>query len=644
MNTRSLYKKRNITKKTYKYFKDNLHKYLSIEEQSKIKGVNDLLKYRKYPKQIKIITTLQKSNPSYYEKKIKKQLLATDLYVTEDYPQIKLKYSKGNYKKYYIKKLCGSYDILNIDNLAKPFTYFSITPYLLNPSETHLLFGVDFLGNRCYHLFIKSLYSNEIKELLIPKHTMLDTSRLLNTDSTVSDTFTWLSDDSIAFIGLNRYYNEQTASVYNLDNTMYTFAKIPHGYFGDIDTTSDGDYVIFSILDYNSTEIYIMDNDKLKLGAPILKRQFSVSYPLIDHVDGEWILHEQNKGVDVLKRTKDFKTYQIDYINKNPNEQIVAVQFVEDTYIFTLCHLKGFKLYTLNCRGLSLKHDEPIGYIKFDINTMDNFHFYTSYYLSPTIKSDESYDPKYYEEKIYIKKDLHFTILAKHKPQDSKCLLIGYGAYNTIEVAKYSAHFVALILEGWTIVMAHLRGGGEYGYKGYNGGRLQHKKNTFLDFITTADYLVEHHITSYNKMAIWGRSAGGLLIANVLNMRPDICKMAILGSPFVTPMSTLSNYKNPLGLESISEFGKPSKNIDPISNINLNHDYPNIFIYANYYDTLVPYKESLMYYNAIKEAAVFKKKKIHIYIDNKYGHTQGSSKTSANHTFAIIFDQLNQII
>jgi len=213
MNTRSLYKKRNITKKSYKYFKNNLHKYLSIKEQSQIKGTNDLLKYKKYPKKVKIITTLtlQKSNTAYYEKKIRQQLLSTDLYVTEDYPQIKLKYSKGNYKKYYIKKLCGSYDILNIDKLAIPFTYFSITPFLLNPSKTHLLFGVDFIGNRCYHLFIKSLYSNEIKEIPIPKHTVLDTSRLSNTESTVSDTFTWLSDDSIAFIGLNRYYNQQTA-------------------------------------------------------------------------------------------------------------------------------------------------------------------------------------------------------------------------------------------------------------------------------------------------------------------------------------------------------------------------------------------------------------------------------------------------
>jgi len=647
MNTRSLYKKRNITKKSYKYFKDNLHKYLTIQEQSKMKGRNDLLKYKVYPKKMNILSTIQQKNVALYEKRIKEQLIATDLHVTTDYPQTKVKYSKGNYKKYYIQTLCARYDILNIDRLAKPFTYFSMTPFQLNPSDTHLLFGVDFIGNRCYHLFIKSLYSNEIKEIPIPKHNIVDTSRLLNHGATVSDTFTWLTDDSIAYIGLNQYYNQQTASVYHFNNKMYSFAKIKHGFFGDIDTTSDNEYVIFNISNYNSSEIYIMDNDKLKLGKPILKREFSVSYPFIDHVNGEWIIHEQNKGVDILKRTQDFKTYQIDYMNKNPNEQIVKVQYVDDTYIFTLCHLKGYKLYTYNCKGLKLQKEESIGYIKFDVTSIENFTYYTSYYLHPTIKSNELYEPKYYEEKVYIRKDLYFTILAKEKPRDSKCLLFGYGSYNTIEVPKYTPHYVALILQGWTIVIAHLRGGGEYGYKGYDGGRLNNKKNTFIDFITTADYLVEHHITIRQKLAIWGRSAGGLLISNVLNMRPDICEFAILGVPFVTPIATLSNYKSPLGLESRSEFGNPEdiKEIDPISNINLNHNYPNVFIYANYFDTLVPYKESLAYYNAMKEAAVYKNDKtIHIYIDNKYGHTQGSSMESANHSIAIIYDQLNQAI
>jgi oligopeptidase B len=227
----------------------------------------------------------------------------------------------------------------------------------------------------------------------------------------------------------------------------------------------------------------------------------------------------------------------------------------------------------------------------------------------------------------------------------SKCLLIGYGSYNNISVAKYAAHYVALILEGWTIVIAHLRGGGHYGYKGYNEGRLLHKKNTFLDFIKIADYLVEHKYTTHKKLAIWGRSAGGLLIANVLNMRPDICQFAILGVPFVMPIETMSDYRNPLGLESRSEFSS-LKEIDAIHNIDVSLNYPNIFIYTNYYDTLVPYKEPLNYYNAIKQARVFREKEreVNIYIDNKYGHTQGSSDESKAHSYSIIFDQLNKFI
>jgi len=649
MNTRSLYKKRNITKKSYKYFKDNLHKYLSIEEQTKLKGVNDLLKYTRYPKPMKIVSTFTNKRVGFYEKEIKKHILDIDTYTMLDYPRTKVQFSKkANYKKYYMKKSCGSYDILNIDKLAAPFVFFNITSFQFNPSETHLLFGVDFIGNRCYHLFIKSLYSNEIKELHIPKHAVMDTKNMYSNDSTVSNNFTWLTDTTIAYIGLNQYYNHQTAYVYNIVNkSIYSFAKIPRGYFADIDTTEDNEYVILSIIDYNSNEIYIMDNDaKLKLGSPILKRKFSVSYPFIDHVDGEWILHERNKGIDTLKRTNDFKTYRIDYVNKNPNQQIVKVQFVNDTYIFTVCHLKGFKLYTLACGKLVLKKDESVGYINFYVRDMKHLHYFYSYYLTPSHKSTDKYKPKYYEKKVYIKRDLYFTVLSKKKPHLSKCLLIGYGAYNTIEVPHYSAHFVALVSLGWTIVIAHLRGGGEYGYSGYDDGRLLNKKNTFLDFIKTADYLVEHKITTHERLAIWGRSAGGLLIANVLNMRPDICKFAILGVPYVLPIQSMSTYKVPLGIESQSEFGDPlfAKEIDPISNINLKHDYPNIFIYTNYYDTLVPYKESLAYYNAMKKADVFQEKKINLYIDNKYGHTQGSSSDSKIHTLAIIFDLLGQYV
>ena len=119
------------------------------------------------------------------------------------------------------------------------------------------------------------------------------------------------------------------------------------------------------------------------------------------------------------------------------------------------------------------------------------------------------------------------------------------------------------------------------------------------------------------------------------------------------PLETLGNYKTPLGKESISEYGdisdpKQKKYIEeyaPIKNIDLNKPYPNIFIYTNYYDTLVPYKEPLNYYNAIKKAKIFKETHdINIYIDNNFGHVQGSSLDSKCKSYAILMDQLLKYI
>ena len=680
MNTRSLYKKRNITHKTYKYFKENIHKYLSPAEQNKLPATNDMLKYLAYPvPPVKLLSTIKsnKERVTQLAKKIRSHIVNETLFYTQEYPEIKVEYSKTeNYKRYFIKHNCKEYDILNINALGKRFTYFNMTPFMFNPSETHMLFGVDFIGNRCYHLFIKSLYSNEIKEININMERVVATKDLLGNSllgnsllgnrslgnrSHFSTEFTWLNDNEIIYIAQNKYYNDKGAYVYNIKTkSKYLFAKIPHGYFGGATITADGNYVIFTISDYNSDEIYIMDSDSklklnIKLNIPIFKRTFSVSYPYIEHTNGEWIIHEQNKGINCLKRTHDFKSYTIDYINKNPNEYISNVTYTEGIYIFTLVHLKGCKLYSIKCNKLHLHIDEPTGYIKFSKLINHKFDYYTGYYLTKPVKSTFICAiPEYYEKKIYIRKDFYFTVLSKSKPHLSKCLLFGYGSYNVAEYPNYSPHYKALIMDGWTIVISHLRGGGEYGYKGYDAGRLTNQKNTFLDFIETADYLVKTKITTRKKLAIWGRSAGGLLITNVLNMRPDLCEFAIIGVPFVSPIETMKTFKTPLGIESRTEFGNPNINSDldkikeyaPIQNIDLDKLYPNIFIYTNYYDTLVPYTEPLAYYNAIKKAKVFTNnvKEVNLFIDNKYGHTQGSSLDTRIDSYAVIFDQLYNII
>jgi hypothetical protein len=76
---------------------------------------------------------------------------------------------------------------------------------------------------------------------------------------------------------------------------------------------------------------------------------------------------------------------------------------------------------------------------------------------------------------------------------------------------------------------AHVRGGGEMGRRWYEDGKYLHKKNTFLDFIAAAEHLIKGRYTAPERLAVHGRSAGGLLIGAVCNMRPDLFKAAIAG-------------------------------------------------------------------------------------------------------------------
>ena len=108
------------------------------------------------------------------------------------------------------------------------------------------------------------------------------------------------------------------------------------------------------------------------------------------------------------------------------------------------------------------------------------------------------------------------------------------------------------------------------------------------------------------------------------------------------------------GVNVTVEYGnitdmKTYKYIDsysPLNHINKSALYPNIFIYTNVHDTLVPYKGPLLYYNTIKEADVFKhkQKEISIMIDPQFGHTQGSSTQKKIESYAMIFDKLTRYI
>lgn len=125
-------------------------------------------------------------------------------------------------------------------------------------------------------------------------------------------------------------------------------------------------------------------------------------------------------------------------------------------------------------------------------------------------------------------------------------LLYGYGSYEICIEADFRRERLSLVDRGFIYAIAHIRGGGEMGRKWYENGKLTSKKNTFTDFITCAEYLIENNYGSRKTLCINGRSAGGLLIGGVLNMRPDLFKAAVLGVPFVDVVTTMLDPTIPL--------------------------------------------------------------------------------------------------
>ena len=110
---------------------------------------------------------------------------------------------------------------------------------------------------------------------------------------------------------------------------------------------------------------------------------------------------------------------------------------------------------------------------------------------------------------------------------NNPCFVFGYGGFNISYTPEFRIDRAVFLEAGGIYCVPNLRGGGEYGEEWHLNGTKCKKQNVFDDFIAACDYLVENKYTSHEKLAIHGRSNGGLLIGAVITQRPDIAKVAI---------------------------------------------------------------------------------------------------------------------
>ncbi|KAM0826496.1 hypothetical protein ACQ4PT_068841 [Festuca glaucescens] len=187
-------------------------------------------------------------------------------------------------------------------------------------------------------------------------------------------------------------------------------------------------------------------------------------------------------------------------------------------------------------------------------------------------------------------------------------LLYGYGSYEICIDPTFRGSRFSLVDRGFIYVIAHIRGGGEMGRKWYEDGKLFKKNNTFTDFIACAEHLIENKYCSKEKLCINGRSAGGLLMGAVLNMRPDLFKAAVAGVPFVDVLTSMLDPTIPFTTAEWEEWGDPRKeeyyyymkSYSPVDNVKA-QEYPHILVTVGLFDPRVMYSEPAKFVAKLRE-------------------------------------------
>ncbi|MGB9179366.1 MAG: S9 family peptidase [Pyrinomonadaceae bacterium] len=177
-------------------------------------------------------------------------------------------------------------------------------------------------------------------------------------------------------------------------------------------------------------------------------------------------------------------------------------------------------------------------------------------------------------------------------------LLYAYGSYGSPTWPGFNSNRLSLLDRGVVYAIAHIRGGGEMGEVWREQGRMMFKKNTFTDFINSAEYLIKQKYTSSDRLVIQGGSAGGLLMGAVVNMRPDLFKAVVAQVPFVDVINTMLDASLPLTTSEYLEWGNPNekkayeyiKSYSPYDNIAAKA-YPAMLVKVSLNDSQVPYWE-----------------------------------------------------
>ncbi len=389
--------------------------------------------------------------------------------------------------------------------------------------------------------------------------------------------------------------------------------------------------------------------------------EFEAEYHFIDN-DGPIFWFKTNKNtsrgkVIAIDTRSPQPEHWVDLISEAP-ETLQSVDLVGDHFLAVYLKdaqslVRVFDLHGKHVRDVVLPGIGTAAGFTGKRKDHEAFYAFTSFTVPTTvyrydIASGESklwrrpalkFDPDQYQttQAFYTSKDgTRIPIFLSHKKGirrdgTNPTLLWGYGGFNIAVQPSFAPSRLAWMEMGGIYAVANLRGGGEYGETWHQAGTRANKQNVFNDFIAAAEWLIAEKYTSRSKLAIQGRSNGGLLVGACMTQRPDLYGACL---PGVGVMDMLRFHKFTIGWAWIDDYGS-SDNLEqfksifaysPLHNIKSGTCYPPTMITTADHDDRVVPAHSFKFAAALQAAQSCNNPAL-IRIETKAGHGGGKPTT-----------------
>ena len=533
---------------------------------------------------------------------------------------------EGNYSKKLRRKI-GEKNIETYwdgDLEAKGKKFFNTGDIAVSNNDELLAYSVDDKGSEYFTIFVRHIADNQIIEEPIP-----DTAGGI----------TWSYDDKYFFYSkLDKFHRPRQIYRHKLGSKVkddeLIFEEKDERFTCGIGTSSDEKFYFISTSEHTTSEVYFFTKNQTKPEPKlILKRKEGVEYS-IDSWNGYFWMHTNQDA-------KDFKISRCKHEELNNWKDFVPAK--EEVLIGGFVLLNDWMIRServdalpkLFIRNLKTNQEEELiisdeEIISPGMTLMQkdrNTNTLRIGYESPKTPS-RTYEynivtkekklvkeleiPSGYNRDDYVVKrknclghdgrKIPITI-TYHKDTkldgSANLLLYGYGSYGHSISPSFSTTRLSLINRNIIWATAHIRGGMERGMKFWEEGKMLNKKNTFKDYISCANYLIDNKFTSKGKIIGYGGSAGGLLMGVVVNEAPDLFLGMIMAVPFVDCLTTNLDHSLPLTAGEFNEFGNAKENLEhfkyimsysPYHNIK-KMDYPHLLITTSLSDNRVLFDE-----------------------------------------------------